>query len=234
MRLSRMTTAALAALALLPASASAQAPVSASLDGDTLTITRAGVTAFQQKVVCDACEQARAEVVDADGDAEPDVMVTASTGGVYCCWVVGFYTYDGSRYRGLVRDFGPAGVELKDLDADGTPELVSGDVRFEEKFGPHLTSLLPPRIFHLAAGRLVDVTREHPSAIRANAKDAKGAFELIKGGAGGPVAAFVADQYLLGRGATGLRELDRQIALRRVDRAFRKRLLTLLHRYGYR
>lgn len=239
MRLSRMTTAALAALALLPGAALAQGPVSASLNGSTLTITRAGATAFQQPiptVVCDGCVETRAEVVDADGDAEPDVMVTASTGGAYCCWLVGFYTYDAARahYRELTRNFGPAGVAIDDLDGDRTPELVSGDVRLEEKFGPHLTSFLPPRIYHLAAGRLEDVTRAHPREIRENAKEAKGAFKLLKGGAGGPVAAYVADQYLLGHGPTGLKELDRQIKLRRVDQAFRKRLLALLHRYGYR
>jgi hypothetical protein len=239
MNRSWMTAAVLAAFALAPGAAHAQVAVSASLDESTLTITRAGVTAFQQPipdVICDGCVDARAEVVQADDDPESDVMVTASTGGAYCCWRVGFYTFDAQaqRYRELARDFGPAGVEIKDLDGDGTPELVSGDIRFEEKFGPHITSFLPPRIYQLSEGVPADVTRMYPAAIRANAKDAKGAFKFLKGGAGGPVAAYVADQYLLGHGKTGLRELDRQIKRGRVDAKFRKKLLALLARYGYR
>jgi hypothetical protein len=240
MHLSRMMVAALVAFALLPAAA--QAAVDARLDGATLTITRAGVTAFQQaipNVICDGCVEARAEVVDLDADAEPDVMVTSSTGGAYCCWLFGLYTYNAQtgHYAELVRNFGPAGAEIKDLDGDGVPELVSADVRFEERFGPHITSFLPPAIYHLEHGRLVDVTRAHPAQIRENARDAKGAFGEFKRGShdgGGPVAAYVADQYLLGRPATGLKELDRQTKRGIVARSFRKRVLSLLHRYGYR
>jgi hypothetical protein len=126
-------------------------------------------------------------------------------------------------------------MEIKDLDGDGTPELVSGDVRFEQKFGPHIISFLPPAIFHLSGGRLVDVTRAHPNEIRANAKDAKGTFPMVrKGDGGGPLAAYVADQYLLGRGSSGLKELDRQTKRGLVKKAFRKRLLSMLDRYGYR
>ena len=48
-----------------------------------------------------------------------------------------------------------------------------------------------------------------------------------------------ADQYLLGQGATGLKRLDRELArgvigTPKQSRAYRRKLLALLARYGYR
>ena len=42
------------------------------------------------------------------------------------------------------------------------------------------------------------------------------------------------DQYLLGHGPTGLKELDKQIKRGAVKKSFRKKLLSVLHKYGYR
>lgn len=91
-------------------------------------------------------------------------------------------------------------------------------------------------------GQLVDVTRRHPALIRRNAAQARRRFRRLHRGdrdAGGFVSAYVADQYLLGHGSAGVRALDRQIARgilgrARTARAFRRRLLTILHAYGYR
>ena len=48
------------------------------------------------------------------------------------------------------------------------------------------------------------------------------------------VSAYVADQYLLGHGSTGLRELDKQIERGAVKKSFRHKLLSVLHKFGYR
>ena len=84
---------------------------------------------------------------------------------------------------------------------------------------------------------LVDITRSFPALIRHNASTAKRAIAKLgrrDPDAGGVVSAYVADQYLLGRGRTGLRELDRLISRHVVDRAFKRRLLRDLKKYGYR
>jgi hypothetical protein len=64
-------------------------------------------------------------------------------------------------------------------------------------------------------------------------------FVTADANARGWVAPYVADQLLLGRGSTGLRELDHQIRRRilgspRSARSSRSRLLKRLHSWGYR
>lgn len=223
-----------------------------------LTIVRAGVTAFDAAipdVLCDGCLTSVAAdddvvVQDLDADGEPEVVVTGYTGGAHCCVVMGVYDFRAASgtYGQLVRNFASSGFVLKDLDGDGRPEIDSDDVRFEDLFSSHAASFPPPRIFVFehAAGvaRLRDVTRRFPAVIRRNAAEAKKLFKRFKASdeivdAGGVVSGYVADQYLLGRGSVGLRELDRQarrgiLGTPKQARAFRKRLLGFLHRFGYR
>jgi hypothetical protein len=221
-----------------------------------LTINRANAVLFDQaisKVVPDGSiilEGADDLIVrDLDGDGEPEVLVTGYSGGAHCCFVGGFYDYRGATYGQTVEFFGSYGFELRDLDKDGKPEIDAMDVRFEDIYSSHAASFPPVRItrFSRAGGKghLVDVTRKFPSRIRANAKTAKGLFKEFKASDGltearGVVATYVADEYLLGRGKVGLRELDRQ-AKRGVlgktsksVRAWRASLLRTLHKYGYR
>jgi hypothetical protein len=89
---------------------------------------------------------------------------------------------------------------------------------------------------------LADVTTKYTKLIRGNAAEAKRSF--AKAGKNdrssrGVIAAYVADQYLLGNGSTGLKELDRQIkrgvlGSKASAKAYRSKLLRLLHDYGYR
>jgi hypothetical protein len=222
--------------------------VSARLHGDTLTISRNGTVAFDRaipKVVCDGCVLQGADdvqVKDLDGDGDPEVIVTAFTGGMHCCSVMGVYGFQAATgYDELVQDWRSAGYELKDLDRDGRPEIVSLDVRFEDRFTAHVVSFPPPAVFRYLHqdGRpvLADMTRGFPRVIKANAAEAKRNFKRFgrrNPDGAGVVSAYVADQYLLGHGATGLRELDRQIARGAVKKSFRRRLLTVLHKFGYR
>src|SRR3954449_10520772 len=73
--------------------------VSARLHGDTLTITRAGTVAFDRAipdVVCDGCVLQGSDDVqlrDLDGDGEPEAIVTAFTGGLHCCSLMGVYGF---------------------------------------------------------------------------------------------------------------------------------------------
>ncbi len=221
--------------------------VSAHLHGDTLTITRAGAVAYDQAipdVVCEGCVLQGSddvELKDLNGDGEPEAIVTAFTGGMHCCTLMGIYGFNGTAYDQLTQNWESAGFELKDLDKDGRPEIVSQDIRFEDLFTAHVISFPPPGVFDYqrvnGAPVLQDVTRKFPALIRANAKEAKGYFKQFNrkypDGAG-VVSAYVADQYLLGHGSAGLRELDKQIARGAVKKSFRHRLLSVLHKYGYR
>lgn len=224
-----------------------------------LKIDRAGVTAFNAAipdVLCDGCitsvveENHNVEVRDLDGDGEPEVLVNGYTGGAHCCVLLGIWDYRAPAgiYGAVVRNFGSSSFNLIDLDGDGRPELQTDDVRFEDLFSSHAASFPPPRILSYGrpngVARFKDVTKRFPAIIRRNAAEAKKLFKEFSArdgitDAGGVVSAYVADQYLLGRGQVGLRELDRQakkgiLGTRKQAKAFRKRLLGFLHRFGYR
>jgi hypothetical protein len=264
----------LAALLIAPSAASAEsktatlgnvtavlnwAPDQYGIKDAKLTITRAGVVSFDRaipKVVPDGSiilsQQDNPDdvrVVDLDGDGEPEVIVTGFSGGAHCCFVGGFYDLRGTTYGETTEFFGSYGFELRDVGKDGTLELDSSDVRFEDIYSSHAASFPPVRILRFSraggAAHLLDVTRRYPSKIQANAKTAKSLFKEFKANNGltearGVVATYVADQYLLGRGKVGLRELDRQAArgvlgkTAKQVRTWRKNLLGVLHKYGYR
>ena len=139
-----------------------------------------------------------------------------------------------------MHDWRSAGFATDDLDRDGRPELVSLDTRFDGRYSSHAASFPPPAVYRFlrqdGVPVLADITRSFPALIRRNAATAKRAIGKLgrrDPDAGGVVSAYVADQYLLGRDRTGLRELDRLVARRVVNRAFKRRLLRDLKRYGY-
>jgi hypothetical protein len=222
-----------------------------------LSIARNGAAAFDReiaKVVCDGCQLDPAgggdlRVADLDGDGEAEVIVTSYTGGQHCCTLMGVYGLieSSGTYSELVQDWQSSGFTLADLDHDGGLEISSRDIRFEDLFSSHFGSFPPPAVFEYQrpgelAPELVDATTRFPALIKRNAAEAKRQFSHLHRGdddAGGFVAAYVADQFLLGHGSTGLRELDRQISRGilgkpKAAKAYRSRLLKLLHRYGYR
>jgi hypothetical protein len=140
-----------------------------------------------------------------------------------------------------VVDWRSAGFVTDDLDHDGRPEIVSLATRFEDRYTSHVASFPPPAVYRFLTQDgeplLVDITRSFPAVIRRNAATAKRRIARLgrrNPDAGGVVSASIADQYLLGRGRTGLHELDRLVARRVVDRAFKRRLLRVLRAYGYR
>jgi hypothetical protein len=221
-----------------------------------LAITRDGVVAFNQPipdVVCDECSLPGngaddVKVVNLDGLDDLEVVVTSYTGGEHCCTLAGLYDFNSATgtYDQLVEGFASAGFNLDDLDHDGRPELVTQDVRFEDLFTSHVASFPPPAVYIFVRQDdvpfLADVTTRYPSLIRRNASEAKRSFAKAgrnDRGSRGVIAAYVADQYLLKHGSTGLKELDRQIK-RGVfggpasAKAYRRKLIRVLHDYGYR
>lgn len=222
-----------------------------------LEITRNGAVAFSRaipKVVCEGCQLTPdsgddLRVADLDADGEAEVIVTSYTGGQHCCTIMGVYGLidTSGGYSELVENWASSGFELKDLDHDGGLEISSRDIRFEDLFSSHFGSFPPPAVFEYQrpgdlAPELVDATTRFPALIKRNAAEARRQFSHLHRGdddAGGFVAAYVADQFLLKHGATGVRELDKQIkrgilGSPKAAKRYRKRLLTLLHRYGYR
>jgi hypothetical protein len=91
------------------------------------------------------------------------VIFSSFSGGAHCCTETQFASADsqGSWYvvNGRIID-GEVGYEFKDLDGDGTYELVSSDNDFLYAFGCYACSTMPPRIEKLIGQKFVNVTRD--------------------------------------------------------------------------
>jgi hypothetical protein len=226
-----------------------------------LAIVRGGATLFDGSPVAgsDSCGQgycsflasgkrkSALQVVDLNGDGEPEVLVDAYSGGAHCCALTELFAFNGSAYAGSELYWGNTGYELKDLDLDGKPELVGYDDAFAGPFSSFAASFFPPRIVDYepsVKGALRDVTDHFVALIRKNQRQALHAlkrarrqhYETL-----GIVAAYVADMYLLGDHDAVrpyLKRARKRGDLRtisgRAPRSYERQLLAFLKKQGYR
>lgn len=134
-----------------------------------------------------------------------------------------------------------------DLGRDGRPEFVSADGRFAYAFDSFAGSWFPPQVWSYERGRFRDVTRSHPSLTRDHARAAKRALERYADRSGpvnygaGALAAWVADQRLLGHDRVAQSFIEQQRRSGRIDNLsgyrtashFLQSLDRKLHRWGY-
>jgi hypothetical protein len=226
-----------------------------------LVIVRGGATLFDASPVAgsDSCKDGYCsflpsgkrkqalQVVDLNGDGEPEVLVDAYTGGAHCCAITELAAFNGTGYGIQELFWGDPGYELQDLNGDGRPELVSFDDAFAGAFSSFAASVFPPYVVDYdpsVQGALRDVTRQFPALIRKNQRSALRAlrrarrqhYETL-----GAVAAYVADLYLLGRGKEvrpylhrARKRGDLRTFSGRAPRRFERQLLAFLKKQGYR
>jgi hypothetical protein len=189
-----------------------------------LTIERSGVSYYTQPVSSPSCgtsclvEQAPSggalAVRDLEGNGQPDVVLDLYTGGAHCCSVVQVFAFDPGvgTYRLSEHNFGDPGARLSDLSGDGPLEFQSADDRFAYEFAPYAYSGLPIRIWCFSGGHFIDVTREFPQPIALDAKRQWHEFLSNRraGLALGFIAAWAADEDLLGKSATAAQVLGRE------------------------
>ena len=211
-----------------------------------LTITRAGMVAFQQAIprVCgNDCDRFPGDADDfgfanLDGTSEPELYLDVFNFD-RCCETLGVYEADPATgaYKESVLDWG-ASMSVEDADHDGRSEIVTRDTRFTGS----LENVQPREVLRYTGGAVHDVTRDFPGVIRSELGGALEGIRNLKRSddlAAAALGTYVADQYLLGHGAKGLRVLDRQLARGVIGNvkqsgAYRRTLLAQLHRYGYR
>jgi hypothetical protein len=226
-----------------------------------LVVMRAGATGFDGSPVAgsDSCSEGYCtfapsgkrkgplQVLDLDGDGEPEVLTDVYSGGAHCCALTEIMRWNGTAYTTFEAHWGNVGYDLEDLDHDGRPELVAADDAFAGPFTSYAASFFPPLVLDYdaaAKGGFRDVTRRFPSAVRTNLRQAlhtlrtarRRHYETL-----GVVAAYVADLYLLGRGREVrpyLKRARKRGDLRGVDgpapRRYERQLLAFLHQQGYR
>jgi hypothetical protein len=183
-----------------------------------------------------AAQTSMVKVADLDGDGEPEVLVDTFSGGAHCCLTARLLVFDGTGYTPTDLDYRDVGYALADADGDGRLELVGQDPAFAEAFTAFAASSFPPQVLQVVAGKPVDVTRRFPRLVRADAAVQLKQLRRFRRGddVRGFLAAYVADQYLLGKGSTGLREVDRQRRQGRVGKGFKALLLKRLKAWRYR
>jgi hypothetical protein len=150
---------------------------------------------------------------DLDADGEPEVILDTYTGGAHCCDESTIFRYVRERkgYGRTYHGWGNVGYRLKDVGEDGRPELASADDRFAYVFTSFANSFFPVRLWHFNDGRLVDVTRRFPGQIRGDAAKLWRYYTKYRrtgSDVRGVLAAWMADQYLLGRQEAGWRALE--------------------------
>jgi len=221
----------------------------------TVKVTSPGRPALDapiQRLGCPDCASDRPVAVkirDLDGGA-PEVLIDLYSGGAHCCMFTLILRWDAAarRYRSTLGYWGNYGSRLGDLDGDGLPEFSAFDERFVYEYSAYVFSSAPIRIWSYRGGKFVDVTRKYPALIRKSAATNLGYYQKGRGTPNADVrsyvAAYVADQYLLGDPAEGRRLLD--LALKRGDlgrgtsllglpagTAFVAALMRDLRRWGY-
>jgi hypothetical protein len=225
-----------------------------------LTISRNGKTLFsgRPRPKLRTCESFRCSPIDGmgkpltvrdlDGDSEPEVVFNAYSGGAHCCFVAQVWRYTGGAYKPRSRDFGNVGYRLADISRNGRVEWLSADDRFAYAFTDFATSRFPVQILRFRHGRFVDVTDRYPGRIRRDGRrhwrEYKRFLRGYEGSQYGPVAAWAADKYRLGKRHQALRILRREARRRHLEspnwfnhpwhgRKFVRRLDRFLRRRGY-
>ena len=153
-------------------------------------------------------------VRDLDADGELEVWVDIYSGGAHCCLDSRFFRWVPSRaaYAATKHAWRDIGYRRLRLDGDRRPELVSADARFGYVFTAFAASAFPVQIWHFDHGRMLDVTRSYPSRIQRDADALWRLYLRFRPGPDDPrgvLAAWVADQYLLGRGEEGWATMER-------------------------
>jgi hypothetical protein len=273
-----LSAAAVAALAPVSVTVSA-GPVTATLTGIgaasghtltaassvRLTIARGGAVAFNRplrpcRFGCEpgespdptAARVAALRVTDLDGDGEVEVLVDRNDGFSPCCTLeTAIVRRDASTgaYVELRQRWGDR-YRIADLDGDRRPELISGDLRFYERFASRLVGFqLPVQVLALRGAGLVDVTGAHPGPVRrqvgrlarllrqtAAIADGRrpGNRVLARAALRPQLAAYAADERMLGRRAVGDRRVAHEVARGRVTARFQSALMRFLSSMGYR
>jgi len=216
--------------------------------GFRLRIERAGRTAFDAapgRPVARGWRPVELRVLDLDGDREPEVLADFYSGGAHCCTYSTIYRFVRGRYVRLAHSWGNPGYRLTGLDRDRRPELVTEDDRFNYAFTAYAFSRAPIRILSYDHGRLRDVTRGFAGAIARDATRVLREYRTpqAKTDARGVLAAYVADEYLLGHPERGWSVVDG--ALRRghlnpdfatgypAGKAYVRKLRAFLRSAGY-
>jgi hypothetical protein len=142
-------------------------------------------------------------VLDLESNGQPDVVVDLFTGGAHCCEVEQVYSYDPGTmtYVKAERNFGNAGDTITTLGHNRQFVFVGADDAFFYAFTSYAASGAPVQIWSFRGRRFINATRRYPSAITRDAGLWWHAFTRHYQDGEGLIAAWAAEEDLLGHSA---------------------------------
>lgn len=174
-----------------------------------LRIVRAGQQLYNQAVSSPACGgstcdpgaigsgQSSVVVADIEADGAPDVILSLFSGGTDCCFIDQVFRFDPGTmtYVKTEHNFG-GGTILERLS--GRWRFVSTDAAFACAFTDCADSGQPIQIWSFTAGQFHNVTRRYRKLISTDSAKWWRAFNHHVSNGVGLIAAWAADQELLG------------------------------------
>ena len=181
------------------------------------------------------------------GPGDADVVLSLYSGGAHCCYVdLVLAPGSAGHYGAHQLDLGDPGARLEILKGSPDAVFVTADDDFAYAFDFYAASGLPLKILRFESGHFVNVTRSYPALLRADAARWLKAFDLTAkaqyADSTGVIAAWAADEYLLGRVAQADAFLHQQAAAGHLNDSlnpslhgerFVTTLLKFLPRQGY-
>src|SRR5690349_9020787 len=146
---------------------------------------------------------------DLDGDGTPELLLALYTGGAHCCFLTQVLDLASSAPRKHEIDFADAGARL--IVVGGHVLFRTNDPVFAYAFTDFADSGAPIALWSYARTGFRNVTRTQPALVRRDAATWWSAYRTQtrrKGDVRGLLAAWAADEALLGRGAPARATLD--------------------------
>jgi hypothetical protein len=142
-----------------------------------------------------------------------DVVLGLFTQGAHC-FVDQVYRWNGRHYVRSEHDFRDFPAMVEDVGRTGARVFVSADAAFAyTSFSVFATAGEPIQIWKFAKGRFSDVTRRYPSQVAGDAAAWWNAFQRHLHDGEGVIAAWAADEDLLGHSGLVARTLAVQARL---------------------
>jgi hypothetical protein len=146
------------------------------------------------------------------GSAEPEVLVETHWGGAHCCFQTAVASRGKAGYRWVKRTWGD--IRYRGQWRRGVFYFLSHDRAFSGAFASSADSTWPAQVWTLtSSGRMRNTTRERLDYVQANATRQWGWYaesrRAQEGSVRGILAAWCANQYLLGAAEACDAELER-------------------------
>jgi hypothetical protein len=162
------------------------------------------------------------KVLDVESDGQPDVLLGLYSGGAHCCFIDQVFSLDPGTmtYVKIEHNFLDDGPKITKLDTHY--EFLSADANISEAgFTDYADSGAPIQIWRLIDRRFVDVTKQYPKLIKADAVLWMKAYTRHVSNGVGFIAAWAADEDLLGNAQLVGATLDRLARRHRLRSALR-------------